>query len=426
MMDQPYLVDLSGGGEGVSRHDKAEARAIAAREAMEREQALYGTPPITRAELPPIKKALLPPDYAARLAQLDERISRRGVFIDVDRLRQKGRERFQTLLALDRKARSWQRLGDLTRFEAVQYGLEAFQAPDVPRRTTTEQLGGYKKELDVIRQISGWEDLWKATAEKRETLADVYAFHDAFNVLLFGHSMLEQIHEDGRAYSPLLRGGSGEKVDLFRQWLTVLKGKHVSVTLTQPLWHIVSWLANERAALPSLTQLARDWFNLRAPSKEQVQIASAVLDGFLLDYEGWHLWEYVGRVTRASQNDERLRTWRSQLSKRFTAITSFHAELRSAFHRTVGFGIEAHLELDAPRWRGFLDSTVQRLNRQASALLALGTEETFPGAAVARFQGSVLVEDKHKLKDKRVQIGLPLAKAFPASSFQLEFQEVRA
>ena len=59
-------------------------------------------------------------------------------------------------------------------------------------------------------------------------------------------------------------------------------------------------------------------------------------------------------------------------------------------------------------------------------MLALAIEQTFPGTVVARFQGSVLVEGDHDLADKRVQIGLPLAKAFPSASFPLDFEEVQS
>jgi hypothetical protein len=425
---QPFLRDLSGGGfsEVASRHDIAEASAIAAREEMARDQALYGAPRRPRTELPPIKAASLPQDYADRLARLDEKISREGVLIDADRFVSLGRERFQELLALDRKARTWQRITDLTRFEAVQRSLDAFEAPEIARRTTAEQVAQSGKERDEVRKITGFDDLWKATGERRETLDDIYAFHDLFNCLCFGHSMLEALSLGGRAHSPLFRGGSGEKVDLFRQWLTALQGKHVTVVLVQPLWSIVAWLANEKTAFVSPTDLARDFFNVRAPSEAQLKLAQAVLDGFLLDHRDWQLWQYVGRVTRTSQTVERLSGWRAQLAKRFPAISAFYTALRSAHHRNVGFGPEAHRELDAARWRGFVDGTIERLSRQAPELLALGLESTHPGSVIARFQGAVLVEGKHKLKDKQIQIGLPLAKAFPAATFPLEFEEVHS
>jgi hypothetical protein len=420
------LRDLSGGevSEVASRHDTAEASAIASREEMQREAALYGTPQIARTELPPIKKAVLPQDYAARLAQLDERISRKGVLIDADRLISSGRERFQQLLALDRKARSWQRITDLTRFEGVRRSFDAFEAPDVPRRTTSEQVAGSGKERDEVRQITGFDDLWKASGERRKTLDDIYAFHDLFNSLCFGHSMLEALSPDGRACSPLFRAGSGEKVDLFRQWLTALQGKHRTVAFVQPLWSIVSWVASEQSPTPSPADLARDLLNVRAPTEAQIKLAAAILDGFLLDYDGWHLWQVVGRSTRTAVNQERLSAFRAQLAKRFPAIASFHTELRSAFYRNVGFGPEAHRELDTVRWRGFLDNTVQRLKRQASALLALGLEQTFPSSVIARFEDWVLVESDHELAGKRTQIARQLAAAFPASAFQLEFEDV--
>jgi len=151
----------------------------------------------------------------------------------------------------------------------------------------------------------------------------------------------------------------------------------------------------------------------------------ALVSGFLLDYRDWSLWEYIGRSTRAIPDMSQLSGWRTQLAKRFPAIASFHAELSAAFVKTVGYGSETHQRFEPTRHRAFIDSCVHNRLKQISALLALGITETFPGSVLARFQDWVLVEGDHNFADKRVSIGLPLAKAFPAASFSFRFEEVK-
>ena len=71
---------------------------------------------------------------------------------------------------------------------------------------------------------------------------------------------------------------------------------------------------------------------------QQVRLVQAVLDGFLLDYRDWQLWEFVGRATRALPDMSRLSAWRAELAKTYPRITSFHAEVSAEFYRDVGFG----------------------------------------------------------------------------------------
>jgi hypothetical protein len=433
MSDQPYFrTDYFRPPTGVNVISPEEERATAAaasRDAAREEMAYLralGRPPLPNPELPPIKAPIIPQEFEQRVAALDEEIYSRGVAIDRNTLLRQGKERFQQLLAADRKARSLAPVGDLTCFASVQQALTAYEAPSVPVRKMREQAAGSGKERELVRRIAGWSDLWKATQERQETLTDLYTFHDEFAALCFGQSILERLSPDGRLRSRLFCGGRGAKVDLFRDWLSATGGSSlVSVTLLQPLWHLFAWLANEQNPLPSPVDLAKDFFNVRSPSKAQARLAESVFDGFLLGYDGWPLWEYVGRRSRTMQEQGQLATWRTALAKRYPGISSFHAEVSAAFFKDVGFGFDAHRQFEPARYRAFIDSCLQKRLRQVSALLALGLEETFKGAVAARFQGSVLVEGKHALNDKRVQIALPLAKAFLAATFPLEFTEVK-
>ena len=60
--------------------------------------------------------------------------------------------------------------------------------------------------------------------------------------------MLERLSPDGRLRSRFLCGGADAKVDLFRQWLAVLQGPLVSVTLVQPLFGLMAWLVMKALA----------------------------------------------------------------------------------------------------------------------------------------------------------------------------------
>jgi hypothetical protein len=418
---QPLGVEVDT-AEQQKRMTRAASRE-AVREQMARETAL-GRPRLPKPELPPIKTAVLPENYEEQLTLLDKAIRARGVAIDTDKLLALGQERFTELLAADRKARSLGHLMgtriDLTSFSSVQQALRAFEVEPskVPRRKTSEQLAGSGKDRDAVRPIKDWFDLWKFTQDP-EAVKNIYAFHDAFESLRFGHSMLDQLSSDGRLRGRLFIGGHDAGVDLLDNWLSVLAGLHNVVKLDQPLWSLMTWLADEHAPAPETADLAREFCNVHAPSPVQIRLAEAIVDGFLLGYEGWALWEFVGRRTRALPEPERLSAWRAALGKRYRAITDFHASVRAAFYKDVGYGPESHRECDLPAHRAFVDRTVKTLLDQLSGLLALAVGETFPDAVVARFQGAVLLQGKHKPMEKRATIGRWLAAAFPDSGFQL-------
>jgi len=422
----PYFRPL-GADHGIfSEAEEKRMAAEASRVASEEEQTYLralGGPRVRKSELPALKAPSLPQDFEAQVAALDDKITSKGVAIDTDKLLELGKERFTRLLELDRKIPRHS-LGagiDATRFSSVQNALHAFEAASVPRRTTNEQLEGAGKQREAIRQITGWPDLWKATHERQEVIADFYSFHDLFGSLTFGQSMLEKLSRDGRLRGPLFRGG--KQPDYFHDWLVGFVGPLTSVTLARPLWSLMAWLANEKAPPPSLINLAKDFFGVRAPSLAQIKLAQAVVDGFLLGYREWPMWEFVGRATRTVQDEGRLASWRKALTARHPRIAGFHSEHRAFFYRDVSIGDvrHAHREFDHARYRAFIDRTAQKLLDQASALLALGIDETFSGALVARFQGSVLMQGKHKPMDKLASIGKQLAAAFPA--FQLELEE---
>jgi len=405
-----------------------ETRAAASREASARDMAYVaalGGHTVTRFALPPVKAPVLPQDFAQRLAGLDEAIYKRGIAVDADKLLALGKERFERLLELDRKARSNTAVigtrTDLTDFASVQFALSAFESATVPARTTIEQLNGSGKDREQARKITGFADLWKDTRERQETIADIYSFRDLFESLVFGQSMLDNLGDDGRLHSRFFCGGKGRKLEYLHHWLGVLHNPLVSVTLVQPLWHLLMWLTGEKASPPSRIDLARDFFTVRSPTLPQIRLADAVLDGFLLGYTEWALWEYVGRQTRTMPDAVRLGTWRKALAARYPRVSGFQHEVRTSFYRDVGYGHESHREFDASGHRSFIDRTVHVLLRQVSAVLALALETAFPNSVVARFEGQVLCHGKPKL---RAAITAHLAAAFPGSTFQVEFTEV--
>jgi hypothetical protein len=429
MEQQPFFRDLSGGRTseiGIPTHDVAEASRVAAQEQMQRESALYGRPRLPKPELPPIKAPILSEDFRERIAQLDEEIYERGLTVDKELLLSLGKERFEQLLAADRKI-SRSTLGsnvDVTQFSSVQAALHAYEASSVPRRTTREQVAGAGKERDAVRLIKNFDDLWKFTGERREVINDIFTCRDLFENVCFAQSMLEQLSKDGKLRSRFFCGSSNKrKIELFDAWQSVLRGSLMSVKLVQPLFSLMSWLSEEKAEPPSAIDLAREFNNVRSPSKEQMQLAQALLDGFVLDYDGWALWQFVGRRTRTVQEQARLSAFRTQLARRYLRVSDFHAEMRAAFFKDVGFGAESHHEFDALRHRMFLGRTIERLADTASAVIALAIKETH-SSPVARFQDSLLIEGKPP--KQRAQISAQLAAAFPRSAFELEFADVQS
>jgi hypothetical protein len=425
---QPYLKPLLGGFDSpeLQRHESAAASRIASQEQMAFDRAL-GSPPRAQPQPLQLKQPTLPNDFAQRVADLDREIYGRGIAIDADKLIEHGKERFEQLLAAARHCREPRSVpaGDLTSFGSVQIGLHSFEAPTVPRRTTMEQVNGSGKEREAVRQIRSWNDLWKFAPSDPEPVTKAYAFYDLFASLIFGQSILERLSADGRRVrSHLFTGGKGRKVDLFREWLFVIEGSLTSVTLKQPLWHVMSWLADEKAPTPSHKELAQDFFNMRVPSEAQIKLAQAVLDGFLLGYREWPLWEFVSNATRKAQDESRLAAWRKELATHYRGVTVFHEELRAYFHKDVDSGDvrHAHREFDSGSYRAFVNRTTQKLLDQLFAVLALAIAETFPNAVVARFQGQILCEGQ---PEQRAEITARLAAAFPRATFPIAFEEVR-
>jgi hypothetical protein len=164
---------------------------------------------------------------------------------------------------------------------------------------------------------------------------------------------------------------------------------------------------------------------VRSPSVAQIKLAQAVLDGFLLGYDGWGLWEFVGRRTRTLHDQTRLSNFRTELARRFLHVTDWHAELRVAFYKDVDSGDirYAHREFEATRHRLFLGARVEKLLDTVGRVMAVAIKETLNGTLIARFQDRVLCEGKIK---QRAEIAAHLAKAFPGSSFELQFDAVRS
>ena len=307
-------------------------------------RALSRTQPAPPA-LPRLKAAVLPNDFNSRVTELDAAIFKRGIAVDADKVLEVGKQCFALLLESDHQARSEQRViggtTDLTDWLSVERSFQmagALELSIIPRRKTAEIAAGYGKDREAARQINGFVDLWKASASSEpRAVRAVYDFHDRFVALTFGQSMVERIGDDGRLHSRFFCGGHGRKVTLLADWLGVLKGELASVKLRNPLWTLVAWLANEEAQPPFVREVGRELYGCREPDRQQVRTVEALLDGFALGFNGWGLWEFVGRRTRSvnplpGQLDE----WRKELARRYRQIEQFPRELRPAFYRNVG------------------------------------------------------------------------------------------
>jgi hypothetical protein len=296
------------------------------------------------------------------------------------------------------------------KFAFANVGL--FAASQVPKRRNAEVLSGQGADREAAAQISSFDDLWKITSEP-VVVRDVFRFRDEFESLIFGRSLLEQTERDGRVRSRFFAGGSGRRVDLFSSWLSVLRQPLASVTVQNPLWSIFAWLANEKQSPADLIALAQEFSSMRAPTQREIRFAAAVFDGFLLGFDSWELWNYVGRRTRIAPDHAQLLSLRRELSKRFRAIESFHKQISANFYKHIG----DHREFDSRRHRLFLDQIVSDCLNTVSALFALALADARP---VVRFQNLIFTELSPK---GRAQIHATLAAAFPHATFQIEVNE---
>ena len=410
------------------------AASAASREASQREMALQQAlnrpgPPL--AKVPSLKQPLLPADFQSRLDALDEEIHGRGIAVSKERLLALGKERFQDLLAKDGAARSLQRVVgarvDLSSWASVEQAFASVNAllTKVPRRKNAEILAGKGKDREEAAKISGFGDLWKAQQEP-QSVRDVYAFHDVFASLVFGQSMLDQLASDGRVRAYTFAGSGRPKAGYFADWLSVLDGPHFKVVIAQPLWHLLAWLTHETTPLEPAT-LAREWFGVRSPSREQERLCAAVLEAFLLDFREWALWQHVGRITRQANEYRDLEAWRGDLAKCYPAISDFHDVIRTYFWREVGGNVyDARHEFDEAGYRQFIDRNVRTLSNRLSGLTALTIEELLPNACVARFQDSIVCKgNKPKAVPTAEKIERKLLAAFPSARFNIGIGEVR-
>ena len=152
---QPYFKTDWSPRRTQDQHDSADASSIAVREEMARNATLE-RPPITPTPVLQIKELVLPDDFQQRLSELDNRLTKHGIGISKEHFLSLGKERFEKLLAADRKARVGA-IGagvDLSDFAHVQHVIQAFVCHIVPARKTAEQAARIGKERDVARQIS--------------------------------------------------------------------------------------------------------------------------------------------------------------------------------------------------------------------------------------------------------------------------------
>jgi hypothetical protein len=186
---------------------------------------------------------------------------------------------------------------------------------------------------------------------------------------------------------------------------------------------VLSWLCKEREPLIEPVDLARNWLDVRAPSRSQIKLAEALLQGFLLDYREWALWEYVGHATRQVIHMARLETWRRELAKRYAAIAQFHSVIATEFFwRSTG---TQYRKFDSVAHRRYLDGGTHKLLDYASLIIAQALEAMLPNACVARFNDWLLVEgNKPKTVPTAEKIERKLVAAFPGSKFQVKIEEV--
>jgi len=212
-------------------------------------------------------------------------------------------------------------------------------------------------------------------------------------------------------------GGKGRKVELFNDWLKVVRQPLVSVTIADPLTACFGWLLKERLSPP----VPHDFFSERLPSPHRKRYTEALWHGFLLGYDDLELWQYIGRATRWPPDMPSLTQQRMALTQRYPGVANFHQTVSAYFYRNAG---ENAFKFEADRYRSFIDSAVQKMLKAVSGLVALAIEETLPGCLVARFQNRSLIEKKPP-KDLHEKIEKLIA-AFPGAAFQVEIKELES
>jgi hypothetical protein len=280
-------------------------------------------------------------------------------------------------------------------------------------------------DREAASKIEGFDDLWKTLPEP-QAVGSVYRFRDCFESLVLAQSMLEALQSDQRLRSRFLCGGKGgERVRYFKQWLSCVQAPSFSVALINALTQLLVWLANEKTEPPSADDLAKAWFNVRAPSAQQLRIAEAIWHGFLLGHSSWALWNYIGNRTRAKIEIALLETWRKDLAKRFAAVSVWHDELRAAFYKPVSDAQGGHFQFNERAHRMFVDSNMRRLLNRVSALVAMAIEDALPQSVVARFEDFVLCEATSNVRHKATldaRIHQKLQQAFPRSNFKFRIE----
>jgi hypothetical protein len=408
---------------------------IASREAAEREAAYLqslNAPAAQNIPPPSLRQPIVPSGFVEAVDAFDEDVFSRGVGIDRERLLAIGKERFEQLLLLDREARAIQRVigtnTDLTSWFAVMQAFAlkgALSASAVPGLKIKDQFSRRGADRERAAKIERFEQLWKASQEPQSVRA-VYRFHDAFASLVFGQSLLERTEDDGRVRSHFFCGGKGKRVRFFRHWLGALQGSHFSVTLVDPISQLIAWLANERTAIPTAEDLAKDFFGVRVPSVHQQRTAEAAFHAFVLGHSAsWDTWSFIGNKTRAQPDIHVVEFWRMELVKRYPRIQSFHDELRAAFYKPVSGRDSAHFQLDESAFRQFIDHSMRMLLNRLSALVAIAIEETLPQSVCARFEDFILCQSTSKTKHRATldaKIFAKLQQAFPNSSFDFRIE----
>jgi hypothetical protein len=375
--------------------------AAASREAATRDQALMRAlnrpPTVIKPELV-LKQPCLPDGFQQGIADVNGRIYHGGLAVSRERLLVLGTERFAKLLAADRDARSVQHIigtrTDLTDWSSVYYHClictgASDQVPVSPRKQY-EELYGLNKEVDQIRGLDGFIDLWKVIGAQPQAVLRIYEFRDRFESLVFGQSMLQRLSDDGRLRTKLFCGGKTEKRYLFDDWLPALQGEHHRISLSTHSQAVIFWLAGERHQLPDSGKLAREIFNVRSVSASETGFATALFEGFLLGHSDLRLWEFVGRQTRRLPDQLLLKHWHDELNGRYRRVQLFHHDLERCFLKEVG----DHYAVDLAAHRAFVDGTIARLRSLLAALAALAVEEVCPGTIVARFQDLLLCKQQ--------------------------------
>jgi hypothetical protein len=280
-----------------------------------------------------------------KVAGLVAAIDQRGLLLNRSALIDRGKEKFEELLELNRQSRKQLPLHvEATSFAQLNGWCTNLFPSQVPKLDPGLQWRGEK--LPEYARIRGLDDIWKS--EPDPLVIAIYKHWKAFKSLVFGQSLLDLADGSNCVRSPFWASGlSNDNVITFDPRLELLVGwrefivppqgeTFVVIELQDLLVNVVSWLADDSdLAQADYYSITQELTGLRSPQPQHVQKAQKLVEAFSLgldshlpkDKPAVEVWAYLNG---AEGNLTRVRNQLETVAKRFSATGQWHREAIAA------------------------------------------------------------------------------------------------